>query len=72
MPGNRKQRERVAMALTAPGRLQEATPELVVACMVAEHSGDMLDLLCKAMPDYTTAEEALPDVCKAAGVSFNP
>jgi hypothetical protein len=70
MPGNRKQRERVALALSARAEWDignAATPELITHILASADCWDVLETLCGYMPGGY-AEEALPAVCKAAGI----
>lgn len=71
MPGNRKQRERVALALTHRTGLEAATPALIEAVMTAGDWEEVLGVLCGVLHG-TAPEEALPAVCKAAGIVFQP
>jgi hypothetical protein len=70
MPGNRKQRERVALALSAQAEWDIGHPEtsqLITAILSCADWGEVLEELAGAMPGGY-AEEALPAVCKAAGI----
>lgn len=70
MPGNRRQKERVAAALTAPGFLKAATPQLVEDVLTAGDWTEVLGVVAATGIRYP--EEVLPAVCRAAGIRFVP
>jgi hypothetical protein len=69
MPGNRSQKERVALALTGRGTgLDSASPELILDVLSASDEAEVYCILRQHLPSKAHALDALARVCKAAGV----
>lgn len=67
MPGNRKQREAVAAALTVGTSLTAASPKIILDVLCAEDWREVLEVLWLHLPDEE-AGAVLPSVCRAAGI----
>lgn len=67
MATNRKQRERIALAL-GPAAADKVTPQLITDIMVAGDPDDVLSILSAVLLPHE-AEAVLGGVCRAAGVA---
>lgn len=70
MLGNRRQKQRVAAAITAPGCLKKATPQIIDDILTAGDWEEVLVVL--GSTGLRLPEEILPSVCRAAGIQFQP